>query len=183
MKSVRGVVFVSALAAAAPLASADIFETESNNTFATADVIVRDPGAWADVGILRLGGAGGAGDVDFFSISLVAGELIVMTTTPLEDPPGHTDPDTVIGIFDSSGTLIDFDDDDGIGLGSSLFYAVPTTDTYFIGITGFPDFDFTGGDHSEDGAYLLSVKIAPAPGALAAFAGAALFGRRRRRSA
>jgi MYXO-CTERM domain-containing protein len=167
---------------AAPLASASIVETELNNTFATADVLVRDPGIWADTGILELGGAGGAGDVDFFSISLVEGEIIVMTTTPLDDPPVHGDPDTIIGIFDSGGALLDFDDDDGIGLGSSLFFAVPSTGTYFIGITGFPDFDFLG-DHPQDGFYLLSVKVAPAPGALALLGLAGIFGRSRRRSA
>lgn len=183
MKSSRTTALLAAALCLAPVASADIIETELNNTFATADVISRDSGAWADVGILRLGGAGGAGDIDFFSISLVAGEMFVMTTTPLDDPPGHSDPDTVIGIFDSGGTLLDFDDDDGIGLGSSLFFVVPSSGTYFVGITGFPDFDFTGGDHSEDGSYLLSLKIAPAPGALAAFAGMALLGRRRSRVA
>src|SRR5687767_5290647 len=110
MRSFFAMVPCAAAILLAPTMSADIIETELNNTFATADVVVRDPGAWADVGILLLGGAGGAGDIDFLSISLEAGELFVMTTTPLDDPPAHTDPDTVIGIFDSGGTLLDFDD-------------------------------------------------------------------------
>ncbi len=168
---------------AVSVASADIVESELNNTFGTADVIVRGAAPWADLGLLRLGGAGGAGDIDFFSISLNAGEQIIISTTPMDDPPGHTDPDTVLGIFDSGGTLLDFDDDDGIGLGSSLFYDVTATDTYFIGITGFPDFDFTGGDHGEAGLYVLSVKIVPAPGVLGVLGAAALFARRRRRTA
>jgi uncharacterized protein (TIGR03382 family) len=97
-------------------------------------------------------------------------------------PPDFTSVDTVIGIFDSGGVLLDFDDNEGPGDFSFIEIQL-TPGTYYIGITGAPDFAFTG-SHTVTGGYKLIVgfNIIPAPGALALLGVAGLVGRRRRRN-
>jgi hypothetical protein len=173
------VVLTAGALLAVPSARADIVESEPNNSFATADPIARGAVPWSDVGIMTLGGSGG--DLDFFSIFLDVGEVITVVTTPL-DNPDFTDPDTVLGFFDPGGGLIVSDDDGGPGLGSAVGHVAAFAGTYFIGVTGFPDFGFAGG-HTESGRYALTVSIVPAPGALSMLLalGVAGVGRRRRR--
>jgi len=175
----RTLAFGAALILVAGTAQAGITESEPNNSFGTADVIARGAAPWADTGLMSLR-AGASGDLDFFAISLSAGEVITIITTPL-DPP-FDNPDTMLGFFDSDGILLDFNDDAN-GLGSAIRYQVDTDGTYYIGVTGFADFDFVG-DHGQVGIYSLTVavKFIPAPGALALL-GMGLVGARRRRSA
>ncbi len=163
----------------AGLASAEITELEPNDSIANANPIDRDPGIWADVGLMALGGDGG--DVDYFAIDLVAGESMIVTVTPF-DNIDFTDPDTILGVFDVGGTMLAFDDNGGVGNGSLLVFAPDTSDTYYIGISGGGDDDFNG-DHGESGTYSLSVRVVPVPATLALLSAAGLVaGRRRRRS-
>jgi len=151
------------------------FESEPNNSFGTADVIVRPSGPFADLGLATLGGGGG--DLDFFSLDLVAGEILIATTTPLEE--FEIDPDTILGLFGPDETFITSDDDSGPGLGSQIEFPVTESGKYYLVVTGFADFDFVG-DHEQDGRYSLSVKVIPAPAAFAALAGVLAVRRRRR---
>ncbi len=158
-------------------ANALIIETESNNTFGTANAVTRAASPWADLGNMRLGGTGG--DVDFFSINLIAGEIITIVTTP--QPPDFTTPDTLLGLFDNNQTLLQLDDDSGPGLGSLVQWQATYTGTHFFAVTGFPDQNFTGG-HSQVGNYVLTVSIVPEPATILALAaGAGLLIARRRR--
>jgi len=156
-------------------ANASITESEPNDSIGTADVITRGASPWADTGVMSFGAGGG--DLDFFAIDLLDDEVLTVITTPLD--PKFDSPDTMLGIFDAGGTLLDFNDDAN-GLGSALRFSVPSAGTYYIGVTGFPDFDFLG-DHDQTGRYQLTVAIVPAPAGMAMLGAAGLIARRRRR--
>ena len=71
-------------------------------------------------------------------------------------------PDTILGQYDSLGTLIQTDDDSGVGLLSQLIVTVPANGTLFLGVTGFSDFDLIG-RHDDSGSYSLSLQAVPEP--------------------
>jgi hypothetical protein len=117
---------------------------------------------------------------DFFGVAgLVAGDILVVSTTPLDDPPYFQDPDTVVGLFDSA-TIDPVTErlcigDDAFntdlppitGFGSLCRFEIQTPGTYFVGITGF---DANGGDpvffdddHFQSGDYALTVTVISAP--------------------
>jgi hypothetical protein len=119
---------------------------------------------------------------DFFGITgLVAGDIVVVSTTPLEDPPFLQDPDTVVGLFDSAtidptterlcigDDAFNTDLPPVAGFGSLCRFEIQTAGTYFVGITGF-DSDGTVFDdnHFKDGDYALTVTVisAPEPGGM-----------------
>jgi hypothetical protein len=94
------------------------------------------------------------GDVDFYRFSAKAGDILVVETLP------GTPLDTLIGLFNASGTLIAGDDDGGVGgVGalSRFFVLVPADGTYAVGVTTWPDFGFTGAG-SDYGRYVLSIR-------------------------
>jgi len=171
--------------------SATLIESETsaikglNDTQGTADPIIRGPVIWVDAGAMHL--ASGGGDVDFFSIRLEEGEILMAATTPLAEL--FTMPDTILGLFDEDGYLLALNDDAGSNdpgdseenLGSKIEYHVPEGATYYIGVTGYDDFDFDGygysdtnynmqfnGDtpHDQSGAYMLTVTVIPEPATL-----------------
>jgi hypothetical protein len=80
-------------------------------------------------------------DVDFFKVTLTAG-----STLTAELVAGGFD--SVLGLFDSTGALVAGDDDSGPGLLSKISYPVAADGTYYIGVSAFPDFGFTGGGDS-----------------------------------
>jgi hypothetical protein len=165
---------IAAVCLLSGVASATIDEVEPNNSLATAQVLpFGTPGSEAVLGSLT------PGDVDFYSVDLVAGHLF--TANIFDFTPGDdTDNDSVLALFDSDGDLIALDDDGGPGFLSVLFLIVPETGTYTIGVTGFPDFDFVG-DHGEDFIYKLVInRSVPAPATLALLAAGVAVGRRRR---
>ena len=163
----------------------------------------------ADVLNLASGGAqiavnslvpGVPGDVDFYQIDLVAGDVFTAMTAPLDGlSDDFEDPDTMIIFFDSSGNIL-FDDDQAGGPfsdlaadqffisdenGSAVHFLAPETDTYFFAVTGFPDEDAIG-DHSEQGPYALLVSrvgVIPEPGTLTLLSAAAIAVVARRRRA
>lgn len=92
-------------------------------------------------------------DVDYFKFSGKAGQIFVAETVP-----GLPDMDTVIGLFNSSGTLIAADDDGGAGLLSRLAVTLPANGDYLVAVSTFPDVTFTGA--GEDfGRYVLTMNI------------------------
>lgn len=92
-------------------------------------------------------------DVDFFRFRAKAG-----TTLNAEIVGGQLD--TVIGLFNSAGVLIDSDDDGGAGLLSKLTRPITTSGDYYLAVSAFADFDFTG-DGSSGGRYILDLKANP----------------------
>ncbi len=91
------------------------------------------------------------GDVDFFRFSADAGAFLIADVVS-----GQLD--SILVLADSTGTVVAFDDDGGTGLLSRIVYAVPTSGTYYLGVSTFPDFGFTGAGGSG-GRYVLDIEL------------------------
>ncbi|NND44078.1 MAG: hypothetical protein HKN58_02055 [Xanthomonadales bacterium] len=89
------------------------------------------------------------GDVDYFyfettgalflNVEILTGEL-----------------DTVIALWDSAFNMVGFDDDGGTGLLSKLSVGGLPAGTYYLAVTTFPDYDFTG-DGGSGGRFVLDI--------------------------
>jgi hypothetical protein len=146
-------------------------ETEPNNTRATADnVLYNNIAPWASVGLLNLT----PNDSDFFRIYLRAGDRLTAITFPLLANGGT--PDTVMALFDASGTTaLVYNDDFGVGKGSALVYTAATPGDYFLAITGWHGSGgqnllsyYEGVTHSQSGPYILTVSVVPEPASMLA---------------
>jgi hypothetical protein len=181
--------FLSAIllfAVASPAAAVLQDDETSNDNIATAPIQMvvppNDNVVSTDSGLLtfRLGG----GDLDYVGIGdLRAGDIVVMSTTPLGDPPTFEVPDTIIGLFSDSGAMECVGDDAfnndldqfPTGFGSLCRYEIPADGDYFVGITGFSANPFDGA-HFEENMYSLTVNVTrlPEPGVLLQLASGAL---------
>jgi hypothetical protein len=117
---------------------------------------------------------------DFFGVAgLVAGDILVVSTTPRRDE--LQEPDTVVGLFDSAtidpvlerlcigDDAFDSDMQPIVGTGSLCRFEIQAAGTYFVGITGFDaDEIFFDDNHGKFGPYALTVTVisAPEPGLL-----------------
>jgi len=146
-------------------------ETEPNNTRATADnALYPRVAPWSDVGVLSLT----ANDSDFFQIRLNAGDLLSAITFPTLNNGGT--PDTVMALFDATGTTaLVSNDDNGVSKGSALVYTAATTGDYYIAITGYHGGSgqnllsyYENASHSQAGAYILTVSVVPEPASMLA---------------
>lgn len=163
------------MVAASAVNAGVILETEPNNSLATANPIgtFNAPG-----GSILVDGAIVPADVDWFQFIVTGPTQLVSATFGV---PNSSTGDSVLSLYNSVGVLITQDDDSGIGNFSAL-EAVLGAGTYYLVVTGFPDFNNTGA-HTAEFTYKMSVgtNIVPAPGALALLAAAGVVGRRRRR--
>jgi Ca2+-binding RTX toxin-like protein len=80
-------------------------------------------------------GSGGTdlGDIDLYRLEAAAGQLISVDT---DTPVPLVGLDTIVGVLDSTGHLLAFNDDDGVTFDSFLRFAAPTTGTYFVLVAG-----------------------------------------------
>lgn len=168
MKRLTGVALSALLAVNA---FAFFGETEPNNTRANPDVYVFDAGngyvaPWSDVGVLSLT----ANDSDFFKVWLNAGDWLTAITFPTAN--NNTAPDTVMALFDGTGTTaLVFNDDAGSisGLGSAIRWQATASDYYYIAITGYHGAGqsslsyYEGATHSQTGSYILTLSVVPVP--------------------
>ncbi len=153
----------------------DFADSASDNTAAGAVPTGLGVGAAVGFGTLT------AGDVDYFAVTMGAGDVLSAMTTGLQSQSL----DTLLGVLDASGLLLNNDDAGGDSRGSnfesSLRFVAPAAGTYYIAVTGYGDSDFNGSGHTEDGAYGLTLSVVPAPGAAALLGlGMLAAGRRRR---
>lgn len=142
-------------------------ETEPNDTRATADSVIynlRITPPNAEVGVLNLG----QNDSDFFKIRLEAGDWLTAITFPIAT--NYTAPDTVMALFDASGTsAIVWNDDAGSGFGSAIRWQADQSGDYYIAITGYHAGGhnqlsyYEGAAHSNTGGYILTVSVVPVP--------------------
>ncbi|HJQ81834.1 MAG TPA: hypothetical protein VJ828_17855, partial [Lacipirellulaceae bacterium] len=126
-----------------------------------------------------------AGDVDFYQLNLREGQFLSAMTAPLgEMPNSFRSPDTILGLFDESGTELIVGDDAGDDsespiypllasdspyvtdedgfpelYGSGIRALIPADGVYYLGVTGYQDEDFAG-NHIEAGRYAMLIGIA-----------------------
>jgi hypothetical protein len=91
------------------------------------------------------------GDVDFYRFRARAGDILIIETVP-----GLQTMDSLIGLFDADGNLLLADDDSGVGILSKLAVQILVDGVYAVGVTTFPDFDFTGAG-GDFGRYVLQI--------------------------
>jgi hypothetical protein len=75
-----------------------------------------------------------SGDYDYFSLDATVGQTITIETFA---DSLDTDLDTLVGLYDSFGTLLASDDDSGSGLDSLLNYQVQADGEYYAVVRGF----------------------------------------------
>jgi hypothetical protein len=170
----RSIVLLIVLGALVTKAVATVNELEPNDSIVTAQGLPTFASTCGE-GVL---GSLSAGDVDFYQIEIASGVLFsanVFDFTPLL--PDDNDP--ILGLFDSGGTLIAFDDDGGPGTLAAIFVGIPSGGTYFVGVSGVGDTGFVG-NHAQDFSYMLVLNMTPAPGAIPLLAGYCLRVSRRR---
>jgi hypothetical protein len=173
----------SAVLALASNAFAVYYETEPNDTIATATPIFltcAPPSAEIAFGTLA------PGDVDFYAIHIPRNCILSAITTPFGTIPANfSAPDTLLGVVSPGGALIIEDDDsgtDGIGAagvgpvrGSAVRYMnTGADDVYYLRVRGFLN--------QQSGPYALTVSLFPEPATMGlVLGGLALIARRRSR--
>ena len=173
------IVFLSVLTLlviASPAAALLTDQEPSNNSMSTATIqLVPSAGLSVDAGEFSF--FVGGGDTDFVGIGdLIAGDVVTITTTPMVDAPDFEHPDTIVGLFNSTGTELCIGDDaanndlDNFpkGFGSLCRLEISADGDYFVGVTGFSIVPFDG-DHIEEGSYTVTVTVTaalPEPGLL-----------------
>jgi len=90
------------------------------------------------------------GDVDFYRFEASAGDAFVaeIVSSVL---------DTVMVLYDARGNIVAQDDDGGTGVLSRIATFLPRNGRYYLGVSTFPDTDFTG-DGEGTGRYVLNVE-------------------------
>lgn len=105
-----------------------------------------------------------SGDFDFQRITVTAGQQLIADT---DTPTGPLD--TVVGLYDSAGTLIANNDDSGGTLDSLLRFTFTTSGTYYVMVSGygfgtvFPADPFDSGSGlggGSEGPYDLTITVA-----------------------
>ena len=132
---------------------------EPNNSAAEATSVLCDD-SLADVSIRPLG------DIDFYAVSLSAGEIL---SVDIDAKELGSSLDPVLGIFNTDGTtLLDSSDDDpapgeSSSLDSYLQLVAPAEGTYFIAVSAFSDLDLNGTDGKSTGSYFISFQCQAGP--------------------
>jgi len=174
MRRALPTVFMLALVTVQPAGSVLIDDESSNDLISTATTQIGPTSTvTTDGGVFTLV----PGDTDYIGIAnLVPGDIVTVSTTPLDDIVMFEDPDTFIGLFTSGGSKVCENDDSlnnllanpvSAGFGSLCRFVIDTAGTCYVGVSGPSDPPFDG-NHFEDGEYQLVVTInaVPEPGAL-----------------
>lgn len=108
-------------------------------TTATAQALALGDEAFGSVGV--------AADLDVYAVNVVSGQSYLINLVN-DTVSGLGLSDTLLHLYNSSGTLIGTDDDGGFGLTSYLFYTATYTGTLYVE---------AGGYSTSTGDYILSV--------------------------
>ena len=109
----------------------------------------------------------GTRDVDFYKFQATAGSTVTLVTSL---PTNGSAMDTILRLFDASGSQLALNDDDPNGgtVYSRISYVVPATGTYYVGVSGYNNraYNPTAGGSGVNGGfgdYQLSINLtAPA---------------------
>lgn len=135
---------------------------EANDTIATATPVAFDGTGRAGFQSVTIGdGLQASLDVDMYKITLPKGGLITasITAANLQIP---SDLDSYLRLFDANGEEL-ANNDQFNGRDSSLDYFVTTGGTYYIGVSGFPNFDYNpkvagSGQSQSTGVYDIAIR-------------------------
>lgn len=107
-------------------------------------------------------------DVDFYSVSLQAGDRLLID---IDAELLGTSLDSGLRLFDAAGNELAWSDDDQapgeeFTFDSYLDFTANTTGTYYIGVSGYPNFDYSpltpySGSSSSRGDYQLNLTLMP----------------------
>jgi hypothetical protein len=104
-----------------------------------------------------------SGDYDFYQFEARAGQSVTVDIDAFDLGTGL---DSVVGIFDSLGSLLASNDDFGFSLDSFLTFTVPASGAYFVVVGGFgsglpadPFAPGTGGGAGSTGSYSLTIVV------------------------
>lgn len=150
-----------AMAVEAAPAPTTVFEAEmlglgSNNTISTAQnlgaVIFGDN---INVFGARMSSLPGGTSVDYFKF--VTSEVLDLSFA-VNAPYGITEAnDPIVGLFGSNGVKISDDDDGNAGYDALLTAHSLAAGTYYVAVSGYDNFNFTGNGGSADWYYHLNV--------------------------
>ncbi len=89
-------------------------------------------------------------DVDIVQLTALAGAIVTAETSAVE---GGAPADTILRLFDASGTELARDDEGGQDNFSRLTFTLPETGIYYVGVSAFPNltYDPTVGGSGEFG--------------------------------
>ena len=103
-----------------------------------------------------------SGDVDLYQVQLNAGNFINASVNASTIGSGL---DSYLRLFDASGTEVAFNDDGDLNSDSLLRIAVPSTGTYYFGVSGFGNSSYNplvqSGSGGSTGNYNLNIAITP----------------------
>ncbi|NUL83086.1 MAG: pre-peptidase C-terminal domain-containing protein [Armatimonadetes bacterium] len=138
-------------------------EQEPNNNPSEAQTITPVGSFYTDFGDFALDPMG---DRDWFKVPLLAGQQITIVTDGLS----CGDTDTVVSIINPAGDrVLALNDDGGPGLGSQTVFAATSPGEYYVAITGFhgvadqDTVEYYTSDHFEEGCYIFTITVEPAP--------------------
>ncbi|HUU84352.1 MAG TPA: hypothetical protein VM243_12685 [Phycisphaerae bacterium] len=142
---------------------ATALEQGSNDTLATAQAI---PASAFNHGAASVEGSLGpdstADGIDFYSIQAAAGTLVTASVFDFTPFP-EDDTDGLLAVYGPDGSLLGYDDVDGVDFLPAIHFIAPQTGTYTFALTGYGDWDFDGVGHPEAFDYRLVVSV-PEPG-------------------
>jgi len=157
-----------------------LVESESNDTFGTAQIIDRglfriapnaNLGDASDPSISIEGTVAAPGAQDVFRIDLAAGELLTLDidfaarfgTGQFPGYPANFGLDSFVFIYDANGNLLNFNDDAPVGAGGSGSLASQDSFLQFVSETGGAFYivvkNWDGGGAQSSGPYTLQVSI------------------------
>lgn len=130
-------------------------ESEDNDSIASANSVNLDLGGRMTGAAIIGNGQFGAttGDFDFFTLTASSGDILTVDIDAVVRGSGL---DSVVGIYDSSGALLAFNDDDGSTSDSFVSFVVGESGTYVVIVGGFgaglPSDPFTKGTGTTVGS-------------------------------
>ena len=165
MNSIKKAICIAAIAASAAAqasAPAHISEVESNNTIATAQELGSlISGSEVNVFGLRYDHLEGGSSVDYYKLSTASTLSFTFSVATRTGFLGGNDP--MVGLFSSTGTLIDMNDDIDDNNYDSLLTRSVSAGTYYVAVTGYNEpMDFSG-NGDKNWSYTLNISAAAAP--------------------
>ena len=157
------------------ISTTNIAQFETNDTIGTANptgLVGGSSGRVQATGFIGDGGFAAQGDFDFFAIPMNAGDFLNVTVDTV-NPGATSDGDPLIGLYNSSGQLVAFNDDRDFpnNFDPALGFIPNGTDTFYLAVGGFSFFSvpgdlptnpFVGGTGNvpfDNGNYTLTIEL------------------------